>query len=221
MDGRDLEEGFFWTVGGEWGRFGVLKEELGREVLRDVSRSFYLTLRLLPEGMRDATSVGYLLARLSDTIADCGGARSERMELLGRYQEVLRTGVEGGFLGKLAGIGEDAGLSEGERVLVRRFREVLQWWGELEAWKRREVREVALRISGGQLWDLKRFPEGEVVRLERGEELEEYCYAVAGCVGEFWTEVGFGCEEGFARKSREEMRELGRRYGKGLQLVNI
>ena len=33
--------------------------------------------------------------------------------------------------------------------------------------------------------------------------------------------MGFGSEKKFANKSKEEMRELGKNYGKGLQLVNI
>nr|MBR9810877.1 squalene/phytoene synthase family protein [bacterium] len=46
--------------------------DLSRKVLKDVSRSFYLSLRFLPKGFRAPTSIGYLLARASDTIADVG-----------------------------------------------------------------------------------------------------------------------------------------------------
>ena len=48
-----------------------------------------------------------------------------------------------------------------------------------------------------------------------------YAYRVAGCVGEFWTEIGFASEEPFARESRETLLEWGANYGRGLQLVNI
>jgi farnesyl-diphosphate farnesyltransferase len=39
-------------------------------LLKGVSRSFYLTLRILPIGMRDPVGLAYLLARAADTIAD-------------------------------------------------------------------------------------------------------------------------------------------------------
>jgi farnesyl-diphosphate farnesyltransferase len=39
-------------------------------LLKGVSRSFYLTLRVLPAGMRDPVGLAYLLARAADTIAD-------------------------------------------------------------------------------------------------------------------------------------------------------
>ena len=40
------------------------------EILRSVSRSFYLTLRVLPQGVREPVGLGYLLARIADTITD-------------------------------------------------------------------------------------------------------------------------------------------------------
>jgi farnesyl-diphosphate farnesyltransferase len=51
--------------------------------------------------------------------------------------------------------------------------------------------------------------------------LDEYTYLVAGCVGEFWTRLCFAHVKNFSEHSESEMRELGVRYGQGLQLVNI
>ena len=200
---------------------GATTKELGKDVLRDVSRSFYLTLRALPKGMREATSVGYLLARASDTIADCGGERSVRLELLEEFRKMVAGETVAGFFEEAGKIGDEEGVKEGERVLMRRLEEVFGWWQSLPEGEREAVREVVLTITSGQVWDLERFPEGEVVTLADAAEAEEYCYRVAGCVGEFWTEVGFGSEKRFANKPKEEMRELGKNYGKGLQLVNI
>src|SRR5437763_9681975 len=57
-------------------------------VLRQVSRSFYLSIRLLPKKLRDPVSLGYLLARASDTIADTAdipvALRIEKLQLLAR-----------------------------------------------------------------------------------------------------------------------------------------
>ena len=52
-------------------------------------------------------------------------------------------------------------------------------------------------------------------------ELDEYTYLVAGCVGEFWTRLCFAHVKNFADRAESEMRELGRQYGQGLQLINI
>jgi farnesyl-diphosphate farnesyltransferase len=53
------------------------------DLLRGVSRSFYLSLRVLPEELRPQVSLAYLLARASDTVADTKAvARQRRLELL-------------------------------------------------------------------------------------------------------------------------------------------
>ncbi len=47
------------------------------EVLKGVSRSFVLTIRALPKGLRRPIGLAYLLARASDTIADTATAPVE------------------------------------------------------------------------------------------------------------------------------------------------
>lgn len=199
------------------------ERELGRDVLRDVSRSFYLTLRALPQSMRPAVSVGYLLARASDTIADCGGERVLRQQLLAEFRYQLQEAGEpdAEFLQAAAAIADEEGLQDGERVLMTRLGEVLQWLSRLQGWEQAAVRKVAATITEGQGWDLAHFPQDQVVALDSDEELLHYCDQVAGCVGVFWTEVGFGSDSRFAKLPFEEMARLGRSYGRGLQLVNI
>ncbi|MCI0869448.1 MAG: squalene/phytoene synthase family protein, partial [Chloroflexi bacterium] len=45
-------------------------QRLLTDLLKGVSRSFYLTLRVLPGGIREPVGLAYLLARAADTIAD-------------------------------------------------------------------------------------------------------------------------------------------------------
>ena len=56
-------------------------------LLKRVSRSFYLTLRLLPTQVRESIALAYLLARLSDTVVDGATTDAER-QLLARRQEI-------------------------------------------------------------------------------------------------------------------------------------
>ena len=89
----------------------AMQSGLARKVLKDVSRSFYLSLRFLPPGFRAPASLGYLLARLSDTIADAGGASPEdRKRLLAEF----RDSMESGKRDWLGGLDRLTGLSEGE-----------------------------------------------------------------------------------------------------------
>jgi len=53
-------------------------------LLKRVSRSFYLTLRLLPAPVRETIALAYLLARLTDTEADGAVSEAERQLLAQR-----------------------------------------------------------------------------------------------------------------------------------------
>ena len=201
-------------------------EQLGTDILREVSRSFYLTLRLIPSEFRAPLSLGYLLARLSDTIADAGSVElARRKELLARFRGVMSAPGKHGdarrFAHALPGELEHAGLPRGEWDLVLRAEDCFEWLDVMDRKVSRHIRKVVDIITGGQTWDLERFEGDGVVRLETDAELVGYAYQVAGCVGEFWTEIGFACGECFAREDRDTMREWGANYGRGLQLVNI
>ena len=195
--------------------------ELLAGVLRDVSRSFYLSLRILPKGMRRPAGVGYLLARLSDTIADAGAVDEEkRGELLDEFRECVCEGadLDAGGLHQLK---KDPGLSEGERVLIGRADDCLKALGTLPEPERDAVKKVVGIITEGQKWDLTRFRGEGVVRLRDPEELEKYTYQVAGCVGEFWTTIAALDDPDFSKEETEQMMTWGREYGRALQLVNI
>jgi len=199
---------------------------LGGEILKGVSRSFYLTLRMLPAGMRGPAGVGYLLARLSDTIADAGEVEmGVRRELLRRFWEAVVSPDDPGAVPELA-VGlrrhlDGCGLSAGERRLVRAATGCFEQLEGLGPVMGGHVRRVVSIIADGQLWDLERFAGEGVVRLASVGELEAYTYRVAGCVGEFWTEIGLAGRKRFSDASREQLLEWGVSYGKGLQLVNI
>jgi len=61
-------------------------QTLGRTILRSVSRSFYLSIRFLPQQLREPIALAYLLARTTDTVADTtripGAVRMEALKML-------------------------------------------------------------------------------------------------------------------------------------------
>lgn len=200
----------------------AVKDELGKSVLKGVSRSFYLTLRLLPAPMREATSVAYLLARISDTIADTAPvSASDRLELLNRFASAIETNAE-------APVWPDdllTGCEEKEAALLFRADEILAWLRRLPEAEIVLIKEVLAIIISGQVLDLKRFEssnENRLFALSSDEELEDYTWRVAGCVGAFWTKLGFlTLGNRFANADETDLLEKGIAYGKGLQLVNI
>ncbi|MCX6966517.1 MAG: phytoene/squalene synthase family protein [Verrucomicrobia bacterium] len=190
------------------------------QLLKAVSRSFYLTIRLLPATLRAPVGLAYLLARTSDTVADSAGAPTEvRLALLRQMKQALCGGGPLPDLAPLARFVSDPA----ERRLLEQTGTLWAWLGTMSPEDRGEIAWVFVEILRGQKLDLSRFGCGEGVRaLATAEELEDYTYSVAGCVGEFWTRM---CNHHLRQYapgiSGEELSRLGASFGKGLQLVNI
>jgi farnesyl-diphosphate farnesyltransferase len=199
------------------------ERELGSDLLASVSRSFYLSLKMLPREIRGVASLGYLLARATDTVADTDAVvPGERLRVLSEMEAaVAGKGAVPDFR-QLLDIQSAGSCKNGELVILRRFAYCLEWIGKIPAWQVEAIRRVVASVIRGQRNDLQRFSVENPVALRSADELEQYTYDVAGCVGVFWTDLGYGAYgERFARLPRGEMEELGKNYGQGLQLLNI
>src|SRR6266849_4354780 len=149
-----------------------MADDLLGDLLRQVSRSFYLSLAILPRPLREPIGLAYLLARAADTVADTRLiAREERV----RHVETLRRA---------------SGGHAAERRLLDHVDEALARLEALPAADRAEVRAVLATLTTGMVFDLTRFPgedAASLTALDTLDELDRYTYLVAGCVGPFWT----------------------------------
>lgn len=191
------------------------------DLLKAISRSFSLTLRILPSPVRHPIGIAYLLARTADTIADTKLVEPDAREASLRQ---LAQAVQSGRIEP-----DDFAFSlprqtqTKERELLDRVGEslaLLQTVGQKEL---RLIQDVLQTIISGQSLDLQRFQNASaqnVVCLKSDAELDDYTYRVAGCVGEFWTRICF--QKLSANPSPPpELLCAGVRFGKGLQLLNI
>jgi farnesyl-diphosphate farnesyltransferase len=198
----------------------IYTKDLGGPLLASVSRSFYLSIRLLPRRLRAPIGLAYLLARASDTIADSAEVpEAARLHHLAAFARMIRTGRPDG----LTDLQHDIHTPHpGETMLLCNLDRCVQWLGHLDNKDRSEIVDVLEKIIRGQTLDLERFGGSQpIVALQSAEELEEYTYLVAGCVGEFWTRVCLNHLPGCSTLGLADLRRLGAEYGKGLQLVNI
>ena len=206
------------------------------DLLRATSRSFYLTLRVLPAAVRPQIGLAYLLARTTDTIADT--------ELVPPAQRLAALqALRGRILGTSAAPLDFGALARSqaapaERALLENVEAALAALQKLSAADLQLTRAVLDTITSGQELDLQRFavgssafrrqdaspPEGgtpNIIALRTDAELDDYTYRVAGCVGEFWTKI---CRAHIFPNAKLDDAQLladGIRFGKGLQLVNI
>lgn len=191
-------------------------------LLKGTSRSFYLTLKALPSPVRPQIGLGYLLARISDTIADSsGGPTGQRLEALEQYNDRLQ-----GWSSTLPDLSVLARLQQNpdEAKLLENAAAPVSYLEQFSETDQQHIRRVLDIIIGGQTLDLQRFAyanPGTIIPLAKEEELDDYTYRVAGCVGEFWTHISLGHLFEVDAAKEAQLFENAVRFGKALQLINI
>jgi farnesyl-diphosphate farnesyltransferase len=196
---------------------------LDAEILRSVSRSFYLSIRFLPAQLREPIAAAYLLARTTDTVADTaqisGNVRIETLKLLSNGIEgTASRDVVAELLTSFISLQEKVS----ERQLLESLPDLLARLEGMEHADRNDIRLVLKKITRAQMLDLQRFDNPQEIRsLNTAADLDDYTYLVAGCVGEFWTRLCFRHVRQFSTRSEDEMLVLGKRYGMALQLINV
>lgn len=204
-----------------------LERYLLHDVLKQVSRSFYLTLAVLPGCVAKQVGLAYLFARAADTIADAGQVdRSTRAELLGQLKlQFVQEACNHEDVKTIQAVTAPQQEHPGERILLEHLDRCFRVYENLAPDDRSEIRHVLPILISGMEMDLERFPgasEADLAALSSLEDLDDYTYRIAGCVGEFWTNIMYAHLPRIRRSwDREAKIRTGIRFGKGLQLTNI
>lgn len=187
-------------------------------ILPLVSRTFALTIPELPVPLRTAVTTAYLLCRIADSIEDEPQIHSRtKFALLERFAASVCGQVEPRVLAQeIAPLLSEHTLAA-ERDLVSNLARIIRLTESLNSRQRRSI-ERCLRIMCRGMYHYQE--NASLSGLERMQDLDSYCYVVAGCVGEMLTELfGAHCAE-FARKESEVI-ALASSFGQGLQMTNI
>jgi len=196
-------------------------DDLTGELLRSVSRTFAVSIRLLPRALREPMGLAYLLARTSDTIADAPGAPADvRAGRLEDFGVLLASGSDPQREGRIRT--DIRPGHAGERNLLDALPRVLARFGRLAEPDRGDARDLLATILAGQLGDLRAFADpARISALPDARALEAYTQAVAGSVGEWWTRMCGRHFRRYADRPESELVPLGAALGRALQLVNI
>jgi farnesyl-diphosphate farnesyltransferase len=192
-------------------------ERFAREVLPAVSRTFALSIRLLPGALGRAVRTAYLLCRIADTIEDEPRLPASEKALL--FDELLRCfddpAAADDFprrLGALQGRPADVRLAMHADLVFALYRSlalatqthVRRWVGEM--------------IVGMRKFVLL-YPHG--IRIQSLDEYKEYCYYVAGTVGYLVTDLWHEHAPSIGVRQHGVLREKCRAFAEALQTVNI
>jgi farnesyl-diphosphate farnesyltransferase len=192
--------------------------EYQSSALPGVSRTFALTIPVLPPDLARVVTNAYLLCRLADTIEDDVGLNdSQKSDFHDRFVRVVEGSEPASpFAIDLAPLLSQRTLAE-ERDLVRNTDKVIRvTHGFTHAERDALTRCVKIMCSGMPRFQRNKSRSG----LPALRNLDEYCYYVAGVVGEMLTDLFvLHCPE--LAPNRERMMHLAISFGQGLQMTNI
>jgi farnesyl-diphosphate farnesyltransferase len=187
------------------------------QILPHVSRTFALTIPQLPAGLRTAVTCAYLLCRIADTIEDEPAlSPPETLAFLQRFSAVLVDGNPALLAGEIAPRLSDRTLAA-ERDLVCNMERVVAVLAQLNAPQRAAIQRcVELMCLGMPRFQFSASLKG----LARSSDLDDYCYYVAGVVGEMLTDLFCDYSPQIARH-RPALCANAASFAQGLQMTNI
>jgi farnesyl-diphosphate farnesyltransferase len=187
-------------------------------LLRGVSRTFALTIPELPPPLRLTVGNAYLLCRIVDTIEDEPTLPAPcKRQLSESFAEVVAGRADAAAFAARLGDRLSERTPEWERVLVAAAPRVVARTHGFAGLQRAAIERCVRIMARGMSEFQEREPAHGLADLA---EMERYCYAVAGVVGELLTDLFCDhCPEIADQAPR--LRPLAVRFGQGLQMTNI
>lgn len=197
---------------------GTTPVDYQNHMLPQVSRTFALTIPQLPAELQTAVANAYLLCRMADTIEDEPGLTVvQKHSFQSAFLDVVMGKADAGRLSDELSQHLTEQTLAAERDLIRHMPQVLAVTATLNATQRNATLACLTVMTQG----MAEFQnKASLLGLADRQELDRYCYCVAGCVGETLTEffIDYAPELG---PQRQTLRTLARSFGAGLQLTNI
>jgi farnesyl-diphosphate farnesyltransferase len=187
-------------------------------ILPAVSRTFALTIPELPPALRTSVTNAYLLCRIADTIEDEPALSPEAsLTFLQRFVAVLYGSERASELARDLGPQLSHQTLPAEHELVANMERVVRVTNRLAEDQRIAIQRCVEVMAGG----MHQFQQTASLRgVPRQTDMDDYCYYVAGVVGQMLTELFCGYSPQVAQQ-RAAMHELDVSFAQGLQMTNI
>lgn len=186
-------------------------------LLPGVSRTFALTIPQLPPALRPAITNAYLLCRIADTIEDSTRLAAAEKD---HYYEALVDTLQGqadpaNFAAELlTACRVEKPL---EYQLIKNTPAVVDVFNTLPPAQQASLRRcVSTMAQGMARFERLKRPDG----LPDSAAFRDYCYVVAGVVGEMLTSLFAQANPAIARQETN-LQRLAVGFGQGLQMTNI
>lgn len=159
-------------------------------ILKNVSRTLFLSINILPASIKTSMAMGYLLARTMDSIVDCPAiAPAEKLEMLRLFRGLRH---RANSLALTGGVRQAAQKlpDQKEKELLFKFEKLLAVYSAFPDQSRALLDSLLDGLAEGMEMDLSSFGDGAEVRALRDEgELRKYCSLIGGEPGIFWARL--------------------------------
>jgi farnesyl-diphosphate farnesyltransferase len=193
-----------------------------RALLQKTSRTFALTIPLLPEPLQTEVATAYLLFRIIDTFEDATRWDAvRRAKALSLFIQLMQSEDAHELRDMAAQWLDEPPLDHpGYLELLAATPEVIGWHRRLRPAAREQLRLHVARSASGMIGVVERSDANGHLQLQTLQDLRAYCFVVAGIVGEMLTEL-FMLQSPSLDKVGSELRARAVEFGEALQLVNI
>ena len=187
-------------------------------ILQDVSRTFALTIPQLPDPLSHVVGNAYLLCRIADTIEDDKHMQADiKREFAEMFTEVVAGQCDVDKFSKSLFPLLSSEASEAEHNLIANTAPVIRITHSFNQRQRAALQRCVSIMAEGMV----RYQDTETLDgVNNLEDMGQYCYYVAGVVGEMLTELFCDYSEEIDQH-RDELMKLSVSFGQALQMTNI
>ena len=194
-----------------------------RETLPKVSRTFALNISVLRGDLHKSILTAYLFCRTIDTIEDAPLLDPQKkISLLLQFADLIENKqLRDKYLPQWK---KDCAIVDGsvqDLDLLAQVERVFNTFDKLKENHKDKIIATVSTMSKGMAFYQEKFSFDTITLLANENELEEYCYFVAGCIGEMLCNLFLEELPGLSPSARETMQRTAVSFGLGLQMTNI
>ena len=194
-----------------------------KETLPKVSRTFALNIRVLQGELHRSILIAYLFCRAVDTIEDAAQLEPKiKIKQLFEFSKLIENlEYRKNQIEEWIKNCKTVDGSSNDLDLLKNIQRVFNVFDSLNENHKELIIPSVSKMAKGMAHFQSRFQTGQITPLENEEDLEEYCYFVAGIVGEMLCNLFLQKLKFLPEPSRKIMKENAVSFGLGLQMTNI
>jgi len=193
------------------------------QTLPKVSRTFALNIKILQGELHRSVLTAYLFCRTVDTIEDAAllDPKIKIKQLLEFSRLIENREYRKNQIEEWIKNCKTVDGSPNDLDLLKNIKRVFNVFDSLKENHKEQIIPSVSKMAKGMAHFQNRFQIGQITPLESEEDLEEYCYFVAGVVGEMLCNLFLQKLTFLPEPTQKLMKENAVSFGLGLQMTNI